>query len=47
MPLEKGKSKATISKNIREMKNSGYSQKVAVAAALHTAYDVARGKKKR
>jgi len=37
MPLKKGKSKATVSHNIREMKESGYPQKQAVAAALDTA----------
>lgn len=37
MPLAKGKSKATISKNIREMKKAGYPTKVAVAASLNTA----------
>ena len=37
MPLKKGKSKATVSSNIREMKASGYPQKVAVAAALNPA----------
>ena len=37
MPLAKGKSKATISKNIEEMIASGHPQKQAVAAALHTA----------
>lgn len=39
MPLKIGKSKATIASNIKEMKASGRPQKVAVAAALHTAYD--------
>lgn len=37
MPLEKGKSKAVIGENIKEMKASGYPQKQAVAASLNQA----------
>ena len=37
MPLKKGKSKATISYNIREMMHAGYPQKQAVAASLSQA----------
>lgn len=37
MPLEKGSSKATISKNIKEMQKAGHSHKQSVAAALHQA----------
>jgi hypothetical protein len=37
MPLQKGSSRATISKNIREMKAAGHPQRQAVAAALSTA----------
>jgi len=38
MPLEKGKGKAVISRNIsREVKAGGKPQKQAVAIALHTA----------
>lgn len=37
MPLKKGSSPKIVSSNIKEMKASGYPQKVAVAAALNTA----------
>lgn len=37
MPLKKGKSKKVVSENIKEMMNSGYPQKQAVAASLNQA----------
>ena len=37
MPLKKGKSKETISKNIAELRHEGYPPKQAVAIALNTA----------
>ena len=37
MPLKKGKSKAIISQNIKEMENSNHSHKQAVAASLNEA----------
>lgn len=37
MPLKKGKSKETVSENIREMMASGHPQVQSVAAALSTA----------
>jgi len=37
MPLKKGKSKAVVSSNIKEMIKSGYPQKQAIAASLNKA----------
>ena len=37
MPLKKGKSKKTVSANIRELRHSGYPEKQAVAIAMHKA----------
>ena len=37
MPLEKGTSRATIGRNIKEMEASGRPPKQAIAAALNTA----------
>lgn len=37
MPLAKGSSNATVSKNIKELKQTGRPQKQAVAIALKTA----------
>jgi len=37
MPLSKGKSKAVIGHNIKEMEQSGHPKAQAIAAALNTA----------
>lgn len=37
MPLEKGKSKAAIGHNIKEMEKAGHPKDVAVAAAMRKA----------
>jgi len=47
VPLKKGSSKKTISKNIHEMVKAGHPKKQAVAAALHTAHPSGGSRKKK
>jgi hypothetical protein len=37
MPLKKGKSKSVISKNISELRHSGYPEKQSIAIAMNSA----------
>ena len=45
MPLKKGKSKATVSRNISEMVHAGHPQPQAIAAALRIANEMSRKKR--
>ena len=45
MPLERGSSRATISRNISEMVRAGHPQRQAIAAAMRQA-GKSRGKRK-
>ena len=47
MPLEKGKSRKTVSKNIKKLRHEGYPQDQAVAIALDKAGLSYKDRKKR
>lgn len=46
MPLAKGKSDKTVSKNIRKLREEGYPQKQAIAISLEKAGKSCKGKGK-
>lgn len=47
MPLNKGKSKKAVSKNIRKLRHEGYPQKQAVAISMAKAGKSRKRKKKK
>jgi len=47
MPLKKGKSKRTVSHNVKKLRSEGYPQKQSVAIALSTARRSKSKKKKK